>query len=97
MTPCIVTQRADTERERIFRRLVVLSPGAARKFEHQFEAAVKLLQRYPDIGHKRSDLTKAELYFWNFEQYYLIYRRFKNKTSVAYVLDARTNIQRTLK
>ena len=97
MTPCQITAGAETDVENIYRNLLLKSPTAAARFGREFDEAISLLQEYPDIGHKRPDLTKLNFLFWNFERYNIIYRRFKNKTSIQTVMDSRMDIKRKLR
>ncbi len=68
----------------------------ADRIEEDLFDAFDTLAQNPGIGHSRTDLTKAPVFFFSVRQYLVIYRK-KVPLEIAAVIHGKRNARRVLK
>src|SRR5437879_2277848 len=48
-------------------------PVVARRMLHEIRDAIRLIARYPGLGHRRRDITQKPLKFWLVHAYLIVY------------------------
>jgi plasmid stabilization system protein ParE len=71
--------------------------GLGDAFNRDIGDAIHHLRQWPYTGHRRRDLTKADVCFWFFDPYFLVVRIDNNLLSIVAVLHSSRHIARILK
>jgi plasmid stabilization system protein ParE len=67
------------------------------EFSGDLRGAIMHLREWPFTGHRRRDLTKADVCFWTFGFYYLVVRVSDGMLSIVAVIHTSRNVARILK
>lgn len=62
------------------------SPQGAKKFLEKIHKDMKRLSNFPEIGHKRSDLTTKDVRFWRIYNYLIVYKVEKTSLEIVRIL-----------
>jgi plasmid stabilization system protein ParE len=65
----------------------------ANRVEPEMLSAFDILADHPDLGHRRSDLTNAEVRFFAVYEYLIVYRN-ASEVEIVRVLHGRRNVRR---
>ncbi len=65
-------------------------------FAFTFESAVQHLRQWPYTGHRRRDLTKADVCFWFEDPYFFVFHIDGNTLSIVAILHSARNVARVL-
>jgi plasmid stabilization system protein ParE len=66
-------------------------------FSYTFEAGARHLEQWPYTGHRRRDLTKADVCFWFEDPYLLIFQISGETLSIVAILHSSRNVVRILR
>jgi plasmid stabilization system protein ParE len=90
------SRAARRDLEGIVEFLAAESPTAAARVLDEIENALERLLTFPQIGHKRPDLTPRPLLFWQVFSYLVVYRVVGDRLEVARILHAARDVGRLL-
>jgi plasmid stabilization system protein ParE len=69
-----ISRRADRDIERICGRIAEDNPAAAERLDEEIHETVKLLARFPRLGHRRTDVPDTRYLFRAVRNYVIAYR-----------------------
>jgi plasmid stabilization system protein ParE len=97
MNPYIVAPEAEGDLRQIWRYLLgEAGLATANRIQDELVNAFESLADHPGKGHRRSDLTDRDVFFFSVYQYMIVYRQAALVEIVA-VLHGKRNLQRLLK
>lgn len=67
------------------------------EFNALFASAVTHLERWPYTGHRRRDLTAADVCFWYEAPHYFVFQISNEQHSIAAILHSSRNVARVLR
>ena len=70
---------------------------AAERVRLELLEAMQGLAEMPGMGHRREDLTRSPVLFWNVRSYQIIYQRGTRPLEIVAVLHGKRNIRRILR
>jgi plasmid stabilization system protein ParE len=95
--PYIIAPEAEDDLRQIWRYLFrEAGLEIANRIQNELVEAIESLVEFPGKGHKRSDLTKRDVFFLSVYQYMIVYRQTK-KIEIVAVLHGKRNVKRLLK
>ena len=67
------------------------------EFDALFHEAVEHLRQWPYTGHRRRDLTTADVCFWFEDPYFFVFRVVSEELSLAAILHSSRNVAEILR
>lgn len=69
-----ISRRANADIEALCDRIAENNPDAAEELDERLHEAIKLLARFPRMGHTRADVTDPRYLFWAVGKIIIAYR-----------------------
>jgi|CXWL01.1.fsa_nt_gi plasmid stabilization system protein ParE len=88
-----LSRLAARDLEAIVDYLSAENPAAAERVLAELEAAFAKLGEFPQMGHRRPDLTSRPLLFWQVFSYLVVYRPGEDRVEVARVLHSARDVR----
>jgi plasmid stabilization system protein ParE len=83
--------------EGIIEYLAAESPSAAARVLQEIEDALEKLLAFPEMGHRRKDLTPRPLLFWQVFSYLVVYRVVGDRLEIARILHSARDVRQLLR
>ena len=98
MKPYRLTETALRELNGIVAYIAADSPAAARRVQASIFQACERLARQPGMGHRRPDVTDADVRFWNVRgRFLIVYRSVQDRIEVVRLFRAGRDIEAALR
>lgn len=81
-----LSKRADTDFDEIWNYIAQHDPAAADPVENDIHNAIRMLVRWPGMGHRRSDVSDDRYRFWSVGNYVIAYRVEAKKVVVVRIV-----------
>lgn len=92
-----ISRRADQDIERICDRIAKDNFAAAERLDEEIHETVKLLARFPHLGHRRADVQKKSYLFRTVGNYVIAYRIERSELVVVRVVHGARDFHRLFK
>jgi plasmid stabilization system protein ParE len=82
-----ISRRAVSDIERIYDRIATYNLDAAERMFERIYEAIRLLARFPEMGHTRADVNNKRYLFMAVSKYVVVYRIERKELQIVRVID----------
>ena len=92
-----LSREAEADLDEIWQYIAQDNLDAAERVLEELENAFRSLARMPHMGHRRTDVTKGDVLFWDVRPYVIVYQPEARPLDIVAVLHGRRNIKKVLR